>query len=202
MRETKLALLALTILGLAACGDRQDATANNAVAPGNLPADALDNGVNAATDNAVAAVSVGATAALKTAQGASAGTARVSETAGALTVTLDAEGLPPGDHGVHIHMTGKCDGPKFESAGGHWNPAGMKHGLDNPQGQHAGDMPNLTIGPDGRGSLTYSLKGGTLAGLLDADGAAFVVHAKKDDQKTDPSGDSGDRIACGVFTAG
>lgn len=201
MREAKMALLALTIIGLAACGDRKSGTADNAAPAGTPPADTLDNGVNGSAGNTTAP-GIGATADLKTAQGAAAGTVRVSEMAGALTVSLNAEGLTPGDHGVHIHTTGKCEGPKFESAGGHWNPAGMKHGLENPQGQHAGDMPNLVVGSDGRGSLTYSLKGGTLADLLDADGAAFVIHAKKDDQKTDPSGDSGDRIACGVFAAG
>jgi Cu-Zn family superoxide dismutase len=206
MRQAKLALLAAMTIGLAACGSREASTANNAVPPGSLPANAMsanagDNSMSGSMGNAMMSAA-GATAALKTAQGAAAGTVKVSEIAGALSVQLNVEGLPPGDHGVHIHMTGKCEGPKFESAGGHWNPTGMKHGLDSPQGQHAGDMPNLVVGADGAGTLTYSLKGGTLAGLLDADGAAFVVHAKKDDQKTDPSGDSGDRIACGVFAAG
>ena len=92
--------------------------------------------------------------------------------------------------------------PKFASAGGHWNPAARQHGLDNPQGHHAGDMPNLTVAADGTGKLQYTLAGATLAGLLDADDSAFVVHAMRDDQKTDPSGMSGDRIACGVFKAG
>ena len=90
---------------------------------------------------------------------------------------------------------------KFESAGGHWNPGSTQHGLENPKGAHAGDMPNLTAADDGTGSLTFTLKGGTMAQLLDADGSAFVVHAGQDDQKTDPSGNSGDRIACGVFAA-
>ena len=93
----------------------------------------------------------------------------------------------------------RCDAPRFESAGGHWNPADKEHGLENPKGQHAGDMPNLTIDADGRGTLSYSLKGATIEGIRDADGSALVVHKLPDDQKTDPSGNSGDRLACGVF---
>ena len=206
MRATKLALLGALTIGLAACGSREDNAANNDVPPGSLPANAMaansmDNAMSGSMGNAMMSAA-GATAALKTATGAVAGTAKVHEVAGALSVQLTAEGMTPGDHGVHIHMTGKCEGPKFESAGGHWNPTSMKHGLDNPQGQHSGDMPNLTVGADGKGTLTYSLKGGTLAELLDTDGAAFVIHAGKDDQKTDPAGASGDRVACGVFNAG
>lgn len=203
MRESTLIML-LATLGLAACGSPEpanDATAN-AVAPGALPEDAMAANMinNSMASNA--AMAGGAKATLRTAKGADAGTVEVSPGAVGLTVKLSAQGLPPGDHGVHIHMTGKCESPKFESAGGHWNPANAKHGLENPAGQHAGDMPNLIVGADGKGTLSYALKGGSLAELLDADGAAFVVHAKVDDQKTDPSGDSGDRIACGVFAAG
>lgn len=206
MRATKLALLGVLTVGLAACGNREDRTAGNEVPPGSLPANAMaansmDNSMSGSMGNATMSAA-GATATLRTAGGVAAGTAKVSELGGALNVQINAEGLTPGDHGVHIHMTGKCEGPKFESAGGHWNPTSMKHGLDNPQGQHPGDMPNLVAGADGKGTLIYSLKGGTLAQLLDTDGAAFVIHAGKDDQKTDPAGASGDRVACGVFNAG
>jgi Cu-Zn family superoxide dismutase len=148
------------------------------------------------------APTVTAVANLKTAQGKAAGTATAIPGQGTVLLSLRVEGLPPGEHGVHIHMVGKCQGPKFESAGGHWNPGNKQHGLHNPQGQHAGDMPNLTVGADGRGSVTYRLKGADIDGLLDADGSAMVVHASADDEKTDPSGNSGDRIACGVFSAG
>jgi Cu-Zn family superoxide dismutase len=145
------------------------------------------------------AADVHADAALKTAAGAPAGTATVTQTTDGLQVTVKVEGLPPGSHGVHVHTVGRCDAPDFASAGGHWNPGQMQHGLDNPKGHHAGDMPNLTVGADGKGMLAYVLPGAKLDALLDADGAALVVHATTDDQKTDPSGNSGGRIACGVF---
>ena len=119
-----------------------------------------------------------------------------------MRVSLDASKLPPGTHGAHVHTTGRCDGPDFTTAGGHWNPTGMKHGTQNPMGPHAGDLPNLIVGADGRGSVAITLPSGTMAGLMDADGAAFVIHAGADDLKTDPSGNSGGRIACGVFEAG
>jgi len=123
-----------------------------------------------------------------------------------LLVNIKAQGMSPGPHGVHIHQTGKCEAPDFKSAGGHWNPAGKQHGFDNPQGAHAGDFFNLDIGADGTGSLEATISGGKLsdgdAALLDADGAAIIVHEGPDDLKTDPSGDSGGRLACGVFVGG
>ena len=143
-----------------------------------------------------------AAAILRTAAGASAGQATATMIDGRVKLALQVEGLPPGEHGVHVHMTGKCDAPKFESAGGHWNPTAAKHGLEDPAGQHAGDMPNLVVGEDGRGTLSYELQGATFEGLLDSDGSAMVIHASVDDQKTDPSGNSGDRIACGIFETG
>lgn len=123
-----------------------------------------------------------------------------------LIVNIKAQGMSPGPHGVHIHQTGKCEGPDFKSAGGHWNPQSKQHGFDNPQGAHAGDFFNLDIGADGAGALEAKIPGASLSdgdnALLDADGAAFVVHEGADDLKTDPSGDSGGRLACGVFVAG
>ena len=139
---------------------------------------------------------------LMTADGEPAGEAILASTEGGLQLNLSLQGLPAGEHGVHIHQTGTCTAPDFKSAGGHWNPAGKQHGMENPQGAHMGDLPNVTIAEDGTGSLDYLVEGGTMDGenmLLDDDGAAFVVHAGPDDMKTDPAGDSGDRIACGVF---
>ncbi len=143
-----------------------------------------------------------AVAMLRTASGADAGRATATEVAGGLRVTVDARGLPPGTHGAHIHTTGRCDPPDFASAGGHWNPTARKHGSMNPQGPHEGDLPNLVIDSGGRGTLALTIPGATMAGLLDADGAALVVHAGPDDMMTDPAGNSGGRIACGVFQAG
>ena len=120
---------------------------------------------------------------------------------GKLRVTLDAMAMSPGTRAFHIHTTGRCDGPGFTTAGGHWNPAMKQHGRDNPMGAHAGDMPNLTIGADGRGRVSADIDG-DLAGLLDADGAAVIVHASPDDYRTDPTGNAGARIACGVVTVG
>lgn len=130
----------------------------------------------------------------------------VAQGDGGLLINIRAEGLTPGAHGVHIHAIGLCDAPDFKTAGGHWNPAAKQHGLNNPNGAHMGDFLNLDIGADGSGSLEAMVAGASLRdgvnALLDADGAAFVVHAGKDDLKTDPSGDSGGRIACGIFNAG
>ncbi len=142
-----------------------------------------------------------ATAALRTAAGEDAGRATATEVAGGVRFTVDVKGMPAGAHGAHVHTTGRCDAPGFETAGGHWNPTGMKHGTMNPQGPHQGDIPNLIVDSGGRGTVAATVPGATMAGLLDADGAAFVVHAGPDDLKTDPSGNSGGRIACGVFQA-
>ncbi|UVO50394.1 superoxide dismutase family protein [Sphingomonas sp. SUN019] len=140
-----------------------------------------------------------AVAMLKTAAGVDVGRATATEVAGGLRFTIDAKAMPAGTHGAHVHMVGRCDGPGFESAGGHWNPTSMKHGSMNPQGPHEGDLPNLIIDSGGRGTIGATIPNATMAGLMDADGAAMVVHAQADDLMTDPSGNSGARIACGVF---
>ena len=142
-----------------------------------------------------------ATAPLRTAAGADVGTVTATEMAGGIQIKIDARGMPAGMHGAHVHTIGRCDAPDFTTAGGHWNPTAKQHGTSNPAGPHAGDAPNLTIGADGSGSVTIMLPAGTMDGLLDADGSAFVIHANADDYKTDPSGNSGGRVACGVFAA-
>jgi Cu-Zn family superoxide dismutase len=156
----------------------------------------------ASTETPPAAAGRIATATLTTAAGKDVGKVTVREVDGGLNVSVDARDLPPGMHGAHLHTIGKCDAPDFASAGGHWNPTNMKHGSMNPQGPHEGDMPNLMIGADGRGTLTARLAGGSFDALLDADGAAMVIHAAGDDLKTDPSGNSGARVACGVLAKG
>lgn len=140
---------------------------------------------------------------LKKADGTDAGMVTLSEDGNGVSIKVEAAGLQPGSHGLHLHTVGRCDGPKFDSAGPHWNPAGKQHGRDNPQGAHLGDLANLDVGEDGRGTTTFLVGGVTLAGaqnpLLDLDGAALVIHARPDDYKTDPSGASGDRIVCAVL---
>ena len=140
-----------------------------------------------------------ATATIHDATGATIGRATATDVAGGIRYTIDAHGMPPGTHGAHVHMTGRCDAPGFTTAGGHWNPTDAKHGMMNPMGAHAGDLPNLIVGTGGRGTLGITVPGQTMAGLLDTDGAAIMIHAGPDDLVTDPSGNSGGRIACGVF---
>lgn len=144
-----------------------------------------------------------ATATVHDAKGRELGTLTVSETDGGLLTSGVLRGLPPGTHGIHLHTTGQCVAP-YATAGGHWNPTAHQHGFDNPQGPHAGDMQNIVAGPDSSAAVNVKTRTGTLRGtngLLDADGAAIVVHAGPDDYKTDPAGNSGARIACGVVTA-
>ena len=130
-------------------------------------------------------------------------TAELSEEAGGVRVRVAASGLTPGVHGMHVHEIGRCDGPKFTSAGAHWNPAGKQHGRENPAGAHLGDLANLEVGPDGRGSGNFLIADAKLEGgaqpMYDADGAVLLIHAKADDYRTDPGGDSGDRIECALL---
>jgi Cu-Zn family superoxide dismutase len=117
-------------------------------------------------------------------------------------LSVDASHLPAGTHGTHLHEAGRCEGPAFTTAGAHLNPMARKHGLRNPQGPHLGDLPNLTVGADGRGHLDATLNGSLGPGqppIFDVDGTSIVVHAGADDMVTDPSGNSGARIACGVI---
>ena len=131
--------------------------------------------------------------------GAVIGTVRVFSEPTGVMLRIAANGLPPGQHGVHVHMTGRCDPPGFTTAGGHWNPTTRKHGHQNPEGPHSGDLGNLGVGADGALTAGLLVPGATFDALRDADGSAFVIHAKADDEKTDPSGNSGDRIACAVL---
>jgi len=144
-----------------------------------------------------------ATADLRNAGAQSVGVATLTEVPGGVRIVLEVKGLPPGAKGVHIHEVGKCDGPQFTSAGGHFNPEKKQHGTLNPQGPHAGDLPNITIDGSGNGRLETTSQRVTLAAgpasLFDADGSAVVVHAAPDDFRTDPTGNSGGRIVCGVI---
>lgn len=132
-------------------------------------------------------------------QGQTRGKATLMQAKDGIHVDVRGVGLPAGMHAVHIHTIGTCTGPDFTSAGGHWNPAMKKHGHDNPEGAHMGDMPNMSVVADGTGTLMFTIRDGTIDALLDADGAAVVIHAAADDYKTDPTGNAGARLACGVL---
>jgi Cu-Zn family superoxide dismutase len=143
---------------------------------------------------------------MKDSQGNSVGTAVFSSQGDQLVrVELNLHGLPPGVHAIHVHETAKCEAPDFKSAGPHFNPDHKKHGLENPEGHHAGDLNNITVDAKGNVKVKFTIPNVT----LDADdphslfrngGTSLVIHAKADDMKTDPAGNSGDRIACGVIT--
>lgn len=150
----------------------------------------------------------GATATLHTSDGKDAGTATFTQKGtDAVTVKLKLENLSPGEHGVHIHAKGVCDAPDFKSAGGHFNPAGKQHGFENSNGHHNGDLPkNVTVGADGKATASFLVQNLSLApdatdSLLANGGTSIMVHEKADDMKTDPSGASGNRVACGVIAA-
>lgn len=144
-----------------------------------------------------------ARAVLKDAKGATVGTAiLVAERDGSVSIMLQVHDLPPGSHAFHVHAVGKCDPPDFQSAGPHFNPTGKKHGMKNPEGHHMGDLPNVVVSAAGKGEARTVVKGASLAGgpssLFGPQGTALVVHQNPDDEMTDPAGNAGPRIACGV----
>jgi superoxide dismutase, Cu-Zn family len=147
------------------------------------------------------AVSEVALARLARADGSDAGVATLSQRSDGLWMEVTATGLAPGQYGIHLHATGKCDAPDFTTAGPHWNPAAKQHGFENPLGTHAGDLRNLVANAEGIGAFTAKLPG-VIADALDSDGMALVIHEKPDDYKSDPSGNSGKRMICGVFARG
>lgn len=140
---------------------------------------------------------------LQNGQGKSVGTALLQQSAVGVAIKLNVHDLTPGDHGIHIHQAAKCEGPDFKSAGPHFNPEAKKHGLESPDGPHAGDIPNFVVDVKGKSKATVVAKGVSLGdganSVFSGGGTALVIHAKADDNKTDPSGNSGDRIACGVI---
>lgn len=191
----RLAIIATaSLLVFAACSNNDatledtGATASDADTAATASADTQSNGVARAT--------------IRDSAGRELGSVALRDTVGGIAVSGNLRGLPPGPHAIHLHTTGLCE-PPFESAGDHWNPTNRQHGTENPQGPHFGDMPNLTVSADSSVTVSVLTPGGALRGatrLLDQDGAAVVVHAGPDDYRTDPSGDSGARIACGAIS--
>lgn len=187
----------LLLLLLTACAGRDDRSAGDTgvARPGGATAAGLpgDSVRGAAT----------ASATLRDTAGRELGTVTLADGDGGIVVEGTLQGLAPGERAIHVHAVGRCE-PPFESAGPHWNPAARRHGSANPEGPHGGDLPNLVIRSEGAAAVRGVTPTGTLhgeGGLLDADGASVVVHAGADDHRTDPSGDSGNRVACGVVTA-
>jgi Cu-Zn family superoxide dismutase len=188
-----LAMLAATAISLGACSQTEAVDPN-----ANLT---LDEGVGDNADllagNNMAAT-VPAAINFTGGDGSPLGSLTVEDSPAGLMMRLSGSAMPAGPHGLHLHNVGKCEGPTFESAGAHWNPDNKKHGTANPEGPHKGDLPNVEVMADGTLVQTLTVAGVTTADLRDADGTALVVHATADDNMTDPSGNSGDRIACAV----
>ena len=130
------------------------------------------------------------------------GTLVTWQTAGGVSFRVRATGLPHGIHGIHVHPIGRCDPPDFATAGTHWNPGNKQHGLNNPQGPHAGDLPNVAVSANGVLQATVTLPHASLAELLDADGSSIMIHAQADDYVSQPAGNSGAKIACAVIGPG
>ncbi len=184
--RTKRALLAIAVV-IAACSPATKPLPNRAPAP----------------VNAAAGLAPAATATLHDLVGLRVGTVTFLESHAGIIVYGDVSGLGLGAHAVHIHEVGKCE-PPFTTAGGHFNPTGRHHGYRNPEGPHLGDLPNIDTPAAGRRHFEFLLPGVTLKGenaLLDKDGASIVFHSTRDDYLTDPAGNSGSRIACGVIIA-
>jgi Cu-Zn family superoxide dismutase len=160
--------------------------------------------VTTAAPSTASAPSRVAVATLVDAANSQIGVATLTDSAGATSLSVSVSGLAPGLHGMHVHSQGACTPPGFESAGPHFNPDEKQHGTRNPEGPHAGDLPNLLAGPNGSADTTMAVSAGLTSGphsVLQPGGTAIVIHTGPDDEMTDPSGNSGSRIACGVFRA-
>lgn len=184
-------ILLLLTVGSVGCSTSEEATAPEDT---NTPEETTPE--ETASHEAVANLTDG--------EGNDVGQAQITEDENGVQIHLTAKNLSPGEHGFHIHETGKCEAPDFKSAGGHFNPEGKKHGKQNPEGAHAGDLDNITVDQDGNVDVTLTADGVTLDpeashSLFKSGGTALVIHEKADDMKSDPAGNAGDRIACGVI---
>ncbi len=176
----RILLVAVVATGVACSAEKAEPAADTTLAAADAPAPT-------------------ARAMMRDATGRELGELMISEDAGRVSVRGTLHSLPPGEHGFHLHMAARCE-PPFASAGDHWNPSEKKHGLENPAGPHFGDLPNMTVEADSTATFNFTTAEGSLAALLDFDGASLIVHADRDDLRTDPGGNSGDRIACGIVT--
>lgn len=189
--KKSISILALPLL-LAACGPDRDPTSAETTGDADERSD-ID----------MSEVSQIYSADLISSEGASVGTVMVTTGDGG-NISLALTDMNAGTYAMHLHETGKCDTPDFKSAGAHWNPTGKDHGRENPQGAHAGDLPNLVVETDGGVKQVIELPDNSAANmpkLLDDDGAAFILHARADDMISDPAGNAGARIVCGILTA-
>jgi superoxide dismutase, Cu-Zn family len=207
MRKWFLLIAAMgLVLALAACGDdkKDEPVTEPNEAEDNEPVEETDENAADPADTGELAENEVLRVDLIDAKGESVGTAELTEEENGVLVNVKAENLPEGPHGFHFHEAGKCEAPDFETAGGHFNPTDAEHGLENDKGPHAGDLPNLEVGKDGKVEEEFiaehvTLKAGEANSLLKEGGTALVIHAEADDGTTQPSGDSGDRIVCGVI---
>lgn len=188
-------LIAITLV-LTACGGNTDDEQNKQDNTGK----ANDNTQNDKQDDDKQTVEVD----LQNGDGESVGMATLEQVSEGVKITIDGHDIPKGTHGFHIHESGKCEAPDFKSAGGHFNPTDTNHGFDDPDGPHAGDLPNIVVGEDGTVNESFIAKKVTLGkgkddSLLSDGGTAIVIHEGADDGKSQPSGDAGDRFACGVI---
>lgn len=186
-------LIAMLFLVLSACGNANEDTDKDA---NNIPSGEPEN-----EDEALESIDV----TLKNPDGDNVGTAELEQVDEGVKITIDATHLPPGLHGFHIHEKSSCEAPDFESAGGHFNPTDADHGMDRPEGPHAGDLPNIEVAEDGtvRDEVIaemVTLEKGEANSLLGEEGTSLVIHSDEDDNKSQPAGDAGDRIVCGEIT--
>lgn len=188
-----LLMLLIVVSALAACGgDTSDDSEQN---------NDTDGQASQQSDNNQASVTVE----LMNGEDESVGTAELEQVSDGVTITLEGTDIPKGTHGFHIHENGECEAPDFESAGGHFNPGDTDHGFDTSGGPHAGDLPNITVGENGTVTMSYlaenvTLENGNDNSLLDDGGTALMIHEGKDDGESQPSGDAGDRFACGTIS--
>ncbi|MFC9776845.1 superoxide dismutase family protein [Paenibacillus chitinolyticus] len=212
MRKPILSLLlsAAAVVAMTGCGsgNNKNAGPNSTVTPEALPTAATaPSSSPGATPSASPSSSSGVEIELKNGEGSVVGTARFTQENKGVRIQVQATKLAPGEHGLHVHESGVCAGPDFKTAGGHFNPNSNMHGMENPQGPHVGDLPNLKAEANGEAKLdtvseAFTLEKDKPNSLLKQGGTSLVIHEKQDDMKSDPAGNSGNRIACGTISEG